>query len=188
MINFISVKNFRSLRDFTIKFADQYTCLVGENNSGKSNIITALTWLLSPEIMGSQGMPLPDLSRTATSSEVTITVGGSGRGQSEAIVDSARLVDPNGIITFRRRFSFGGTVDAQGNVIDTARYAAPQPLEVKLYRQDGNSFFRSSPELQLELPRLIHIRPLAIRGASGKDDDVGAHLLRLLWPLARPTD
>src|ERR1051326_3797868 len=37
----IHIKNFRSVKDQTVKFSD-YTCLVGPNGAGKSTILVAL--------------------------------------------------------------------------------------------------------------------------------------------------
>ncbi|WP_328954068.1 ATP-dependent nuclease [Kitasatospora purpeofusca] len=42
------VKNFRSCRDMVVEFQSDITLLVGENNSGKSNVIEALRLATSP--------------------------------------------------------------------------------------------------------------------------------------------
>ena len=43
----IRIQNFRSFDDETIRF-DDYTCFVGPNGGGKSNVLTALNGQLSP--------------------------------------------------------------------------------------------------------------------------------------------
>jgi len=42
----INLKNFRSFDDCLIKFEDYYTAICGKNNSGKSNIIRAILYML----------------------------------------------------------------------------------------------------------------------------------------------
>lgn len=44
----LSVENFRSCYDTVVRFRDDVTVLVGENNSGKSNVVDALRLALSP--------------------------------------------------------------------------------------------------------------------------------------------
>lgn len=41
----IKIENFKSLIDETFELSD-YTPLIGYNNAGKSNILTAIKWLL----------------------------------------------------------------------------------------------------------------------------------------------
>lgn len=43
----LSVKNFRSCYDTVVRFREDLTVLVGENNSGKSNVVDALRLALS---------------------------------------------------------------------------------------------------------------------------------------------
>jgi predicted ATP-dependent endonuclease of OLD family len=40
-IKSVRIRNFRSIKEQTIEF-DDYTCLVGANGSGKSNVLHAL--------------------------------------------------------------------------------------------------------------------------------------------------
>ena len=44
----LSVLNFRSCYDTIVRFRDDVTVLVGENNSGKSNVVDAIRLALSP--------------------------------------------------------------------------------------------------------------------------------------------
>lgn len=44
----LTARNFRSLYDVTIPFRPDVTVIVGENNSGKSNLVDALRLMLSP--------------------------------------------------------------------------------------------------------------------------------------------
>ncbi len=46
-ISKLIIKNFKSLKDLELTFGD-ITSLVGNNNCGKSNILSALTWFLKP--------------------------------------------------------------------------------------------------------------------------------------------
>ncbi len=46
LITSISIKNFKSIQDFTFALTN-YTPMVGYNNAGKSNILEALKWLLA---------------------------------------------------------------------------------------------------------------------------------------------
>lgn len=72
MLRQMNVGNFRSLVECSISFEDSYTCLVGANDAGKSNVVTAYKWLTDPYSLSDDGrLPSVDLSRTATD----ITVG-----------------------------------------------------------------------------------------------------------------
>lgn len=44
-INKIRIRNFKSIKDCELKLSDNLHCLVGQNESGKSNILLALTYL-----------------------------------------------------------------------------------------------------------------------------------------------
>lgn len=46
IISSITIKNFKSIKDFTFLLTE-YTPLVGYNNAGKSNILEAIKWLLN---------------------------------------------------------------------------------------------------------------------------------------------
>jgi AAA15 family ATPase/GTPase len=50
-ISQLSVKNYRSLRDFSISLKPK-TLIIGENNIGKTNLLSALSLLLNNEIGG----------------------------------------------------------------------------------------------------------------------------------------
>ena len=127
MLRKLVVENFRSLARFSVEFPYAFTCLVGENNSGKSNIATALRWLLAPENAAQRGMPLIDLSRMASSSTVAIVIDLSDRFAIESSPGSSLLAGPGGLFTFARSFSFGGYADENGNVNPESEYARPGP-------------------------------------------------------------
>jgi predicted ATP-dependent endonuclease of OLD family len=48
MLRRIEVDYFRSLLHFRLDIPASYLCIVGDNNAGKSNIVTALKWLFDP--------------------------------------------------------------------------------------------------------------------------------------------
>lgn len=47
-ISSITVKNFKSIKEATFRL-EKYTPIVGQNNAGKSNIVSSLKWLLQKE-------------------------------------------------------------------------------------------------------------------------------------------
>jgi putative ATP-dependent endonuclease of the OLD family len=47
----LELRNFRSCYDTTVRFADDLTLLVGENDAGKSNIVDAIR-LATPAVSG----------------------------------------------------------------------------------------------------------------------------------------
>lgn len=47
----ISISNFRSCKNVTLPLGD-FTPVVGYNNAGKSNILTAIEWLIEPSALG----------------------------------------------------------------------------------------------------------------------------------------
>lgn len=46
----ISISNFRSCKNVALPLGD-FTPVVGYNNAGKSNILTAIEWLIDPSAL-----------------------------------------------------------------------------------------------------------------------------------------
>lgn len=59
-IDSISISGYRSLEDFTVEFESDLTTFVGENNTGKSSIFAALSFLIHATADGRTGLPLED--------------------------------------------------------------------------------------------------------------------------------
>ncbi len=130
MLRRMQVSNFRSLVQSQLMFEENYTCLVGANNVGKSNVITALKWLLSPQSLSSKGLPNVDLSRTSTSRTVSICASiDNDTGLSDN--DFGFQIDQDGLIHIGRNFEFQGRDEEQNHILFTD-YAKPSPLPVGL--------------------------------------------------------
>ena len=49
MISSLSIKNFRGIKEFYHEFRDKkFVCLIGRGDSGKSTILDAISYVLSP--------------------------------------------------------------------------------------------------------------------------------------------
>ncbi len=70
----IHVKNFRNLRDFTLRLRPGLNVLLGENNIGKTNLLDALRLALATAY-GGEGIRLATDDLTRPGTETTITIG-----------------------------------------------------------------------------------------------------------------
>lgn len=47
-IRYLEIVNFRGIKNLATSFNGNFTCLIGSGDSGKSSIITAIDYALSP--------------------------------------------------------------------------------------------------------------------------------------------
>ncbi len=109
-ISRLFIKNFRNLRKFDVDLNDGVTCFVGENNSGKTNLFTALRLLLDGNLSAFRRRLTPDdLSAGltfASPEHVLISVEFSdfaGRPNEEALLFTAVLQNGKARISYRFR-------------------------------------------------------------------------------------
>lgn len=69
-IKSVTIENFRSIKKTTFVFKD-LTTLIGENNTGKTNILKALDWFFSPS---ARGITEEDFCNKDPRNEIKITV------------------------------------------------------------------------------------------------------------------
>jgi len=188
MLQRLEVKNFRSLLNLVLDIPSPYFCIVGENDAGKSNIVTALKWLLDPNYM-SKKMPSVDLSRTTPSLEVMMTADVSLTGLRLAIPrkQKERLAGAGSNLQVRRRFVFAQPVQSPLTSLMHTDYASASKREIWEGGSAGHGPWSAEGSLDRYLPRLIHIRPSDI-GRFGSSSAFVApasseeKLQQLLWP------
>jgi len=66
----VTIENFRSIKSVSFDFED-LAILIGENNTGKTNILRALSWFFSSS---ARGMTEEDFYNKDTHNEIKITV------------------------------------------------------------------------------------------------------------------
>jgi hypothetical protein len=180
MLRRMQVSNFRSLVQSQLLFEENYTCLVGANNVGKSNVITALKWLLSPQSLSSKGLPNVDLSRTSTSRTVSICTSiDYDKGLSD--IDFGFQIDHDGLVHIGRSYEFQGRDEGQNHVLFTD-YAKPSPLHVLTSSKSGTPIWRELDVALALLPDLVHIRPSDIGQQNGGLSQGEQDLRQLKWP------
>ena len=99
-LNKLTAKNYKSLEDIEIKFNGNYCAISGKNNSGKSNIIHLITYLLGPSSL----VPWDDNIRLDFKSDCTQWMG------PDTIINihyefSLNDRDDKGLIEFIKRFA-----------------------------------------------------------------------------------
>jgi len=187
MLRSVAIANFRSLVDFGLEIPSPYLCLVGDNNVGKSNIVTALKWLFDQGTMLPRGIPSVDLSRTATSLQVSIGAGIALGGAPPVLLDGRRLNDDDGVIRVLKTFVFAGRrTNERGDIQVESDYAPQQGCFVLAYASASESGTGSSQWTPFEhiegfLPQLVHIRPSDV-GRGGDDSSSEGRLANLRWP------
>lgn len=149
----LQIINFRSFVKGRILFNNSYTCLVGSNDVGKSNVLTAYKWLYSPFDFEDHGrLPEVDLPRRATSLTSSIV----------ALVNVAEPIDfgfpteNDGIVAIERYFQFSGRRDENGSLVGISSYGISSDL---LVLNAATHVWQKLPESIALLPRLCHIRP-----------------------------
>ncbi len=187
MLRSVAIANFRSLVDFELNIPSPYLCLVGDNNVGKSNIVTALMWLFEPGAMSSQGIPSVDLPRTATSLQVNISAGIAFADAPSVLPGGRRLSDDDGVVRVLRTFAFAGRrTNERGDIQIGSDYASQQGCFVLAYAsasEGGTSTSQWTPFDHIEgfLPQFVHIRPSDV-GRGGDDSSSEGRLANLRWP------
>jgi hypothetical protein len=182
MLRRMQVSNFRSLVQSQLFFEENYTCLVGANNVGKSNVITALKWLLSPQSLSSDGLPSVDLSRTSTSRTVSICASIDNDPGLSAI-DFGFQINQDGLVHVGRNFEFQGRDEGQNHILFTD-YAKPSPLHALASSKSGTTIWRELDVALALLPDLMHIRPSDIGQQKGDISQKERDLRQLKWPEA----
>lgn len=181
MLRQMNVGNFRSLVECSISFEDSYTCLVGANDAGKSNVVTAYKWLTDPYSLSDGGrLPSVDLSRTATDMTVRIMA---------SIEADARVTDVpfrfpivrDGQVHICRDFEFQGSQQESGQITLLDDFGAPTKLYV-LAGTTPEGEWRELEESLVLLPKLVHIRPTDIGQTLPKQLTAERDLCQLKWP------
>lgn len=178
VVRTIVARNFRSLVDFALEVGMPYLYIVGSNNVGKSNIVTALKWLFRPR---AEGMPSMDLSRTATGLRIELYVQLT-RTEAEVRSPSGRsLVGPDALITVGRLFDLPGESSDPQRMEIRAAYAPLTVTLVRSYGDEADEAWEPMTGVEQLFPQLIHIRPADV-GRPNDDGSAEAHLAHLRWP------
>jgi len=181
MLRQLMVKNFRSLVEFSLDVPSQYLCIVGENNVGKSNIVTALKWLANPRIMSANGVPSADLSRTASGLEIQIAAAVSVDDGRHALPDGRLLTWGDDLVGVARIFSFTGqSTDPQRLVVES-EYAPLKSNILRTYLLDGQAEWTPFDFIEEFLPQVVHIKPSDI-GQARDHPSAEGQLSYLRWP------
>jgi len=128
---------------------------------GKSNVVTALKWLIDPNKLSENGLPSVDLSRTATGITVSLSIS----MDSKPIIDGLNLgfpIDQGGLVHIRRDFNFLGKEEGDDNnrrIQLLSEYAKPSSLLVFVGTTLENSHWKSFDIASAFFPELVHIRP-----------------------------
>lgn len=106
----IVVKNFRSLKSFDVAVKERTSCVVGENNTGKSNLIHALRLCLDVTLSSTYRLLVKDDIHCDVDQsrpfQVLVGVeftGFTGRDQEEAMLHGTQIADDRARIFFRFR-------------------------------------------------------------------------------------
>ncbi len=178
VIRTIVARNFRSLVDFGLEIGRSYLCIVGANNVGKSNIVTALKWLFTPR---PEGMPGMDVSRTATGLRIELYARLAPTGEKVESTSGRSLVSPDGLITVGRIFDLPGDASDPRRMQIGADYAPLTSTVVATYGAGGDEAWEAVTGVELLFPQLIHIRPTDV-GRLKDDGSTEARLAHLRWP------
>ena len=111
----IQILNYRSCKNASLPL-DDFTPIVGYNNAGKSNILSAIKWLLKPSALTTD-----DFYDTETKVEIT----GIINGLSDEILDrlpanqstAIKPYCPNGSLQIRRVLDAPGAVKKIQNLV-----------------------------------------------------------------------
>lgn len=90
ILSSITIKNFKSIKDFTFLLTE-YTPLVGYNNAGKSNILEAIKWLLNKSSLDNTFFNATD---------IPIEISGRIEGISEEILSRLPTAQKNSIAPY----------------------------------------------------------------------------------------
>jgi predicted ATPase len=187
MLRHVEVVNFRSLLHLHLDVPASYLCIVGDNNAGKSNIVTALKWLLDPAY-ANRNLPSVDLSRTTGDLEVRISADVSVPSALFAPKKERTFFGKGNHLRVGRRFVFAQPVASPLTPEIHTDYAAPSVVELWDGGTDGAGPWMPAGSLARYFPQLVHIRPSDI-GRSAADSSAGdappsseEQLLHLLWP------
>ncbi len=103
----VHIENFRALRDITIPMS-RFGCLIGENNAGKSSILTALSLFNSGNKLSATDYFKPELPI-----RVELSMSGLGNADFDRVAlkhrERARAMADNGMLTLVRIWSPDGT-------------------------------------------------------------------------------
>ena len=70
----IVIKNYKSIRDIDINLSDKVNVFIGENSVGKSNIFSAIEWLLGPVYPSFNNFPKEDYFRGIENAVVLVAL------------------------------------------------------------------------------------------------------------------
>lgn len=100
-IKSVKIENFRSIKSLSYDFKD-LAILIGENNTGKTNILRALSWFFSSSV---RGMTEEDFCNKDTRNEIKITVT-FNRLKSDEASSRIKKYLINGTLTVQKTFCY----------------------------------------------------------------------------------
>lgn len=145
-IQYVRIKNFRTLKDVTIPF-DSVTTFIGPNGTGKSTVLRALDWFFN-------GRPSPlsekDCSFGATDEDIEVQV--SFNDLTEKDREELGKYAPEGVATFTawKRRSFDGSELLSANAKGFPEFNAIKAARGATAKREQYAVLRSSrPDLNL---------------------------------------
>lgn len=150
----IKISNFKSIKDIEVAITN-YNPIVGYNNSGKSNFLRAVNWLLRKSALGESSFNDP----TAEAFVQGVIEGISGSLHLLPANQQAQVAPfvVNDRLTFRRRQEVPGSVATL----------------VKLEVLDSNGVWRSNPTGIDNAIGILFPEPVYIKAMDDASDDVG---------------
>lgn len=170
-LSHISIKHFRSCLDVNIPLSSSVTLLVGENNSGKSNVIESLRLSTLPlDGRRNRYFEASDVTRT-TNEPITISNTYSGA-------------------TPFQRAHFIGSLDLNtGVVTHTTRYHPPKNNDIRGRVENLSGVMNSADPEPYKREQINHVYLPPLRDAQRELDSYsGSRLARIIQHLTDPGD
>src|ERR1700720_790010 len=144
MIDGFAIQNYRSYGDHiqTMVYLDKMNVIIGKNNAGKSNILRALTFLLSPLAKNTIGATLswddhadgadfsqapPKIGLFVNAQKIAIQAASLNNSQFKEplrkYADACAQLEPAGLWYFRKKTSNGWEFESDPNAMIAARRA-----------------------------------------------------------------
>ena len=178
----IEITNFRSCRQASL-LLDDFTPIVGYNNAGKSNILTAIEWLIESSALSAADFYDPTQSLRIT---------GVIAGISQPLLDAMPVNQKNAITPYL----VDGELQLRRTIVQPGN-AASAKLEVRdVTVLDGNDVgaWKPSPTgipqaLKALFPDVIRVRAMQNAaddvGKAGKSNTIGKLIAEIIEPVRR---
>lgn len=160
-ISFVSIRNFRSCLSTDLQL-HAFTPIVGYNNAGKSNILTAIEWLLSSTALG----PADFNATTAP-----LSVEGRIEGIDEGLLDA---MPPNQTKAVRP-FLDGQSLRIKRTmpILGAASTAKIEVRDPAVTEESGTGAWKSNPTGLDSALKALFPTPIRIHAMESAGDDVG---------------